>query len=295
VMQKIYPTTQSQPQKIVVAPEPTPIQKPEPETPQPKGSEYKVENLTIFGGFMIDPDTAYIDRALVVEWAETYGDWPINRVKLEVPSTGKSLECKFRPYKEGKNEGKGIVQISEKLQTALRIHKDSSLIIRPVLEPQEEKTNIETNAISFGQPDEQLQEEKLENTGPETFLDDKPASVEEFPEAEVFQGLEDYKQDAPVIQVIVDNLGGLAGRLGNPDFVRIDNTLLARWIEFFGEREFKEVLVEETTFGKEIRCKFQVNKDSQFEGKGIVQIPEKLQESLGTKKGALVLVKPVLE
>ena len=96
------------------------------------------------------------------------------------------------------------------------------------------------------------------------------------------------------MQVMVEDIGGLAGRLGTADSVRVDNFVVARWNEIFGEKEIKEVIVEETVFGKEIRCKFQPIKDAQLEGKGVIQIPDKLQQALATKKGALVLVKPVV-
>jgi len=94
---------------------------------------------------------------------------------------------------------------------------------------------------------------------------------------------------------MVETLGGIGGFLGNPDYVRVDRVVIARWKEMFGEKEIKEVTVEETIFGKKIRCKLQPIKDSQLEGKGLTQIPEKIQQALRTKRGALVLIKPVLE
>ena len=44
-----------------------------------------------------------------------------------------------------------------------------------------------------------------------------------------------------------------------------------------------------------MRCKFKPLKDQKLEGKGIIQMPEKAQLTLQTKKGALVMVKPVIE
>ena len=90
-------------------------------------------------------------------------------------------------------------------------------------------------------------------------------------------------------------MGGIGGLLGNPDYMRVDNVIIDRWKEMFGKKEIKEVTVEETIFGKKIRCKLQPIKDSQFKGKGVTQIPDKLQQALRTKKGALVLIKPVVE
>ncbi len=298
VMQKLYPSIKSNAPKIALTPEPVAVEE-GPITPMVQSREFKVENLTIFGGFMIDPETAYVDRALIVEWAETYGDWPIKYILLEVPSTGKTTQCKFRPFKDTKYENKGVVQISAKIQTALHIQKDSKILIKPVLEVQEDldRASAEKTGSSFTsiEPSESDLPRVDDNA---IILAEKNRTSTESnapSEADVFEAFEKYRQDAPVIQVIVENLGGIVGRLGNPDFVRVDNIVLARWIETFGEKEIKEVSVEETVFGKEIRCKFQVIKDSDLEGKGVIQIPEKLQQELGIKKGALVLIKPIME
>jgi len=296
VMQKIYPSIKNQPHEETLTPE-NRIDVPEPIAPEVQAREFKVEDLTLLGGFMIDPETAYIDRALIVEWAEMYGEMPIKQIILEAPSTGKTIQCKFRPFREAKYENKGIVQISAKIQTALRIRKNSTLLIKPVFEIQEDVGvfHAEKTEISF---ESTVPSDLIEGNDPGVNLAEKTENSDESiapSETELFKGFEKYNQNAPVTQVIVENLGGLVGRLGNPDFVRVDFVVIARWNEIFGEKEIKEAIVEETTFGKEIRCKFQAIKDSELEGKGVIQIPEKLQQMLGTKKGALVLVKPVVE
>jgi hypothetical protein len=63
----------------------------------------------------------------------------------------------------------------------------------------------------------------------------------------------------------------------------------------FGDKEVKQVILEETVAGKRISCKVQPIKNSDLEGKGVVQIPDKMQQALQVKKGSLVLVKPVVE
>jgi len=298
VMQKIYPSIKNQPRKETLTPE-NRIYVAEPIAPEVQAREFKVEDLTLLGGFMIDPETAYIDRALIVEWAEIYGDKPIKQIILEAPSTGKTTQCKFRPFRYAKYENKGIVQISEKIQKTLCVQKNALVLIKPVLEIQEDVDvfQAEKTEISF-ESDEPSKSDLFKGNDPESNIAKKTENSSEYiasSETEVFRGFEKYKQNAPVTQVIVENLGGLSGRLGNPDFVRVDFVVIARWNEIFGEKEIKEAIVEETTFGKEIRCKFQAIKDSELEGKGVIQIPEKLQQMLGTKKGALVLVKPVVE
>jgi predicted regulator of Ras-like GTPase activity (Roadblock/LC7/MglB family) len=94
-----------------------------------------------------------------------------------------------------------------------------------------------------------------------------------------------------VNQFIVENLRGL---FASSDTVRIDNDLLLKWKEMYDDREVEEV--EIATFGgKSVRCKVKPIKDAKFEGKGQVQIHEKVQSALEIKKGELVRVKPVIE
>jgi len=94
-----------------------------------------------------------------------------------------------------------------------------------------------------------------------------------------------------VNQFIVENIGGL---LVPTDTVRIDNDLLLQWQELYQDRKIEEVEIE-TFGGKSIRSKIKPIKDSKYEGKGIIQMPEKIQSTLEIKKGELVRVKPVIE
>ena len=52
----------------------------------------------------------------------------------------------------------------------------------------------------------------------------------------------------------------------------------------FGVKEIKEVAVEETISGKKIRCKLQSIKDSQLEGKGVIQLSEKFNKRWEPRK-----------
>jgi hypothetical protein len=94
---------------------------------------------------------------------------------------------------------------------------------------------------------------------------------------------------------MVENLKGIGGLLGSPDGARVDTGIIARWSELFGGKEIKEITIEETVLGKKIQCRFQAIKDSHLDGKGVIQLPDKLQQALSTKKGALVMVKPVVK
>ena len=97
--------------------------------------------------------------------------------------------------------------------------------------------------------------------------------------------------EAPATQLIVENIGGL---LVPSDTVRIDNETLTQWENLFEGKKIEYVEIE-TFDGKTTKCKVKPIKDSQYFGKGIVQIPEKMQLTLEIKRGELVRVKPIIE
>jgi hypothetical protein len=97
--------------------------------------------------------------------------------------------------------------------------------------------------------------------------------------------------EAPVTQLIVENLGGL---LVPSDTVRIDNEVIAQWNDLYGDKKLHEVNLE-TLSGKTTRCKFKPIKNSKQTGKGVIGIPEKIQLTLETSKGELIMVKPIVE
>jgi hypothetical protein len=94
-----------------------------------------------------------------------------------------------------------------------------------------------------------------------------------------------------VNQFIVKNVEGL---FKSKDAVLIDRAILTKWAELYEDRNIEEATVESFA-GKSLRCKVKILKDSKLEGKGIIQIPEKLQTELEVKKGQLVKVKPVIK
>ena len=62
----------------------------------------------------------------------------------------------------------------------------------------------------------------------------------------------------------------------------------------YEDRKIEEVEIE-TYGGKSTRCKLNPIKDAKYEGKGVIQTPEKIQTILEIRKGELVRVKPVIE
>lgn len=101
---------------------------------------------------------------------------------------------------------------------------------------------------------------------------------------------ETLPSELPVNQLIIENLGGL---LVPSDTVRIDSEMLSQWKESSDSTKIEKVEIE-TFDGKTTRCKVKPIKDSKYEGKGIIQMPEKIQLNLEVRKGELVRVKPLV-
>ncbi len=142
-------------------------------------------------------------------------------------------------------------------------------------EPEVEHEQPLTNE-SREEPDEAVEETEFEEKSDEQAQETMPRSVLSEPQANQF---------------IVENLRGM---FASSEIVRVDNGLLSKWKEMYDNREVDEV--EIATFGgKSVRCKVKAIKDSKFEGKGLVQIHEKIQSALEIRKGELVRVKPVIE
>ena len=132
-------------------------------------------------------------------------------------------------------------------------------------------------ADELEEPEQETEEETMTEEPEET---EKPEAAAEMP-----------LKETPVNQLIVENLGGL---LVPSDTVRIDNEILSQWEELYEDKKIEEVEIE-TIDGKTVRCKARPIKDSKYEGKGVIQMPEKIQFTLEIKKGELVRARPVIE
>lgn len=95
----------------------------------------------------------------------------------------------------------------------------------------------------------------------------------------------------PVNQFMVEKIGGF---MVAADIVRIDGDVVVKWSELYEGKEITRVNIQ-TLEGKTTTCKFKPIKDEKGNTKGMIQIPEKILQSLQTGKGKLVMVKPVVE
>ena len=167
------------------------------------------------------------------------------------------------------------------VSTILRLSENFSLIqeqepLSQLTEPEPPTDPADDNEESLGN-----QIDSSEETAPES--ETKPSE----PELEY----QPSPTEPPATQFIIERIGGL---LVNPDIVRIDNQAILQWQELYGDKEITEVDVE-TLNGQTTRCKFKPIKDAKLEGKGIIQVPQKIQLTLQTSQGELVMVKPVVD
>lgn len=162
--------------------------------------------------------------------------------------------------------------------------------------PLKSKSAIEDVTLETEEPLPELVDKSLKKSAlvEEAEVKEEDVEVEAKEEKRVEEAAVEAKAfsaEPPVNQLIVENLGGL---LVPSDTVRVDSKILSQWGELYEGIDIREVDIE-TFSGKSVRCKVKPIKDSKYDGKGIIQVPEKVQSSIEVKKGELVRVKPVVE
>jgi len=110
--------------------EETPEVSDEPLLPEPPVTQLIIEDL---GGLLVPSDTVRIDKAVITQWNDLYGDKKIEEVDLETLD-GKTTRCKFKPIKDSKRKEKGIIQMPEKIQLTLEVTKGELVMVKPVVE-----------------------------------------------------------------------------------------------------------------------------------------------------------------
>jgi hypothetical protein len=125
----------------------------------------------------------------------------------------------------------------------------------------------------------------------ETILPDpEPEPAESIPEEPMTFNSEPPLPEPPVNQFMVEKIGGL---LVPPDTVRVNTDVISKWGDLYGSKKITEIHIQ-TLEGKAVTCKFKCVKEENSNARGIIQIPEKILQTLQTSKGKLVIVKPVI-
>jgi hypothetical protein len=139
--------------------------------------------------------------------------------------------------------------------------------------------------------EKQAEEKPIEETlQPVQLVEEKP-QVESEPIAEPQPQFEPLPPKTPINQFMVEKLTGM---LVPVDTVRIDGEIIAKWTELYDGKEIKMVNIEALD-GKKTTCKVKAIKESKSNAKGVIQIPERILQTLQIEKGKLVMVKPVVE
>lgn len=123
---------------VIATPSPA-LGRTKPITVEVPTAEFVVDNLSGINIISGDPDTIQIDRALIGQWKELYGDKHIEKATVEDVATGKRIRCKFQPIKSEKLEGQNVVLIPNRIRSKLEIKKGAMVRIRPVIEDGEKK------------------------------------------------------------------------------------------------------------------------------------------------------------
>ncbi len=118
----------------------------------------------------------------------------------------------------------------------------------------------------------------------------EPQLEESISEESVTFSSEPPLPEPPVNQFMVEKIGGM---LVAPDTVRVNSDVIAKWIDLYGNKKITEIHIE-TLEGKTTNCKFKAVKEAKGNSRGVIQIPEKILQTLQTSKGNLVIVKPII-
>ncbi|HEX7482425.1 MAG TPA: hypothetical protein VF350_03040 [Candidatus Bathyarchaeia archaeon] len=138
------------------------------------------------------------------------------------------------------------------------------------------------------QPQQTLQIKTADIEEPVLPLEEEP-NIEPIPEPQ--PPFEPFLPKTPVNQFMVEKIGGL---LVQTDTVRIDNEIIAKWSDIYDGKQIITVNIEALD-GKKTTCKVKAIKEAKTNAKGVIQIPEKILQTLQTEKGKLVIVKPIIE
>jgi predicted regulator of Ras-like GTPase activity (Roadblock/LC7/MglB family) len=139
------------------------------------------------------------------------------------------------------------------------------------------------------QPQQTLQINTSDSEETVLPLEEEKPNIEPIPEPQ--PPFEAFLPKTPVNQFMVEKIGGL---LVQADIVRIDNEIIAKWSDLYDGKQITMVNIEALD-GKKTTCKFRAIKEAKANAKGIIQLPEKILQTLQTEKGKLVMVKPVIE
>ena len=144
-------------------------------------------------------------------------------------------------------------------------------------------------SLSENQPQQTIQLKEIAIEEIALPFEEEKSNVEPIPELQTT--FEPFLPKTPINQLMVEKIGGI---LVQTDTVRIDSGIIAKWNDLYDGKKITMVNIEALD-GKKTTCQFKAIKEVKANAKGIIQIPEKILQTLQTEKGKLVMVKPVIE
>ena len=96
------------------------------------------------------------------------------------------------------------------------------------------------------------------------------------------------KSVSPSQNMVAETLTGLF----SGETAQVDNEILKEWSKNPNNAHIDEIEIE-TASGKTARCKVKAISEREFQGKGLIRIPEKIYRTLKVEKGEAVKVKPI--
>jgi predicted regulator of Ras-like GTPase activity (Roadblock/LC7/MglB family) len=156
--------------------------------------------------------------------------------------------------------------------------------------PTEPEPELETVIEKDAETDEENgNEPEIEEAEPSEQPSNE-SDIEEAEQAEPSTKPEAACAETMANQFMVEDLQGL---LVKADTVRVDEATLQQWQQLCDDQRIEEVEIETFT-GQSMRVKIKPIKDQRQEGKGIVQMPLRIQQMLEIRKGELVKLKPII-
>jgi hypothetical protein len=174
---------------------------------------------------------------------------------------------------------------NSKEKASIQYSPAETLIDEPTLESRlEENTTISSYHAEVLIDDEEANAALNLGLGstPQTFVPNKQSNP--------IEANDETKEILPIAnQLKVTKLKTLMPRANT---IRVDKELIVSWDESYGNIQIQEVRIESLK-GNTAICKCDAIRDPHSTGKGLIQIPEKIQSSLGVSDGEIVLIRPI--
>jgi hypothetical protein len=180
--------------------------------------------------------------------------------------------------------GRYLATVSSRMADEKRVKALTFVVLPTIIKLMDQIVPSEPENEPTDPPNSEAEKEKETTKPPE-----EPKHTEQLSNPHRMLSEQNFPKP-PVNQFMVEKIAGL---LVASDMVRVDADIVAKWVDLYGDREISQVNVE-TLEGRSVRCKFRPVREADSKAKGIIQIPERILQTLRLVEGKLVIVKPVI-